>query len=218
MGPVPATPRQSCHGAGAPVQPLPMDTMARCLVLVANARRARCFLRLGADPDLRELASFVQTQTRRMGRPGAGGAAGGGDGVAGHDGIPSGRPPALRTSERRRFAGELAAYVLGVAKHQVCDSVVLIASGPMLGDLRTGLRGPARRLLRALVSGDLTRLQEREISARIDSALALPDRVRQTGRPGVRVVASRHHGYIHARDQGVGLSAGSLPALQASTW
>jgi len=151
--------------------------MTKSLVLVANARRARCFERDGAGSDLAELVSFVHPQERHAGRAAAGdvsGDAGKGHGRTAHSGTQFEPRTSVRMAERQEFARELAKYVNDAVAGRKCDSLVLIATGPMLGELRSCLGNAARKVLKASFPSDLTRLQGRKLSARIDSALGLP--------------------------------------------
>jgi protein required for attachment to host cells len=151
--------------------------MAKSLILVANARRARCFERDGPGSEPTELFAFVYPQARHSGRPAAGdvsGDAGKGHGRTAHGGTQFEPHTPVRTVERRMFARELAKYVNEAMAGRQCDSLTLIASAPMLGELRSSLGAPARKILKASLTGDLTRLQGRELGARIDRASALP--------------------------------------------
>ena len=152
--------------------------MVKSLILVANARRARFFERDGAGSDLTELATFVHPQARHSGRPAAGdasGDAGKGHGRTAHSGTQFEPRTSVRMAERREFARILAKYLNDAVAGRKCDSVALIASGPLLGELRASLGAAARKMLKVSVPSDLTRLQGRELTARVDSAMALPD-------------------------------------------
>ena len=149
--------------------------MKKSWILVADARRARCFERAGASPVLTELADFVHAQERHAGRPAKGdvsGDAGKGHGRTAHSGTQFEPRTDVRTLERHSFARELAQYINeGVEQHR-CDSVVLIASAPMLGELRLALSHATEKILADSVARDLTHYQGAELFERIDAALA----------------------------------------------
>lgn len=77
--------------------------------------------------------------------------------------------------ERGIFARQLADYLnIGVAE-RLCSGLVLIASSPMLGELRPLLSGEASKVLRSCVTSDLTRYTGDDLKERVDHALRLPD-------------------------------------------
>jgi protein required for attachment to host cells len=148
--------------------------MNKTWILVSDARRARCFERSGPHSALTELECFVHAQQRHAGAPASGdvsGDAGKGHGRTGHAGTQFEPKTASRTVERREFARQLAKYInQGVAEHR-CASLVLIATGPMLGELRPCLSHDAEKALKTCVVSDLTRYQGEQLRERIDDAL-----------------------------------------------
>jgi len=151
--------------------------MEKTWILVSDARRARCFERSGSHAALSELQCFVYAQERHAGAPPSGdvsGDAGKGHGRTGHAGTQFEPRTQSRTLERREFARQLAQYInQGVAKRQ-CASLVLIATGPMLGELRPCLSHDAEKILKTCVASDLTRYQGEALRERIDDALKIP--------------------------------------------
>ncbi len=143
-------------------------------VLVADAHRARCFERNASDHSLTELASFVYPQDRHAGAPPGGdasGDAGKGHGRTGHGGTQFEPRTELRAAERHEFARQMAKHINDGVAAQACTSLALIASGPMLGEIRPMLSHGAEKILKHCVASDLTRYQGPELRARIDEAL-----------------------------------------------
>jgi len=152
--------------------------MNKTWILVADAHRARCFERDGPASSPVELASFVYPQDRLPhGQPVAqlSADAGKGHGRTGHSGTQFEPRTDLHNKERAGFASELTHFLnKGVAEHR-CTGLVLLASGPMLGQLKPGLSAAASALLHRAVPIDLTHYQGPELQQRIDQALQLPD-------------------------------------------
>ncbi|MEY4266295.1 MAG: hypothetical protein RIS90_830 [Pseudomonadota bacterium] len=152
--------------------------MEKTWILVADAHRARCLERDGPSSAPVELASFVYPQDRiPHGRPVTelSANAGKGHGRTAHSGTQFEPHTELHSKERADFASELAAYLNQGVAAQRCTSLVLIASSPMLGELKPGLSPAASALLRRCVAKDLTHYQGPELHQRIAQALALPD-------------------------------------------
>lgn len=152
--------------------------MDKTWILVANARRARCFERHAGDLSLTELADFIGPQTTLASVASGGdltGAAGKGHGRTGHAGTQFEPHTEAHAKDRHSFALQLADYLnRGVAERQ-CKALVLIASSVMLGELKPCLSHAAEQLLRRCVTSDLTRYQNAELKERINRALQLPD-------------------------------------------
>jgi protein required for attachment to host cells len=143
-------------------------------VLIADAHRARCLERIDTDRSLTELAAFVYPQSRHSGAPPAGdvsGDAGKGHGRTGHSGTQFEPHTDLRTKERREFARLLAKHVNGGVAAHACTALALIATGPMLGEIRPMLSHGAEQLLGHCVAADLTAYQGPELRARVDAAM-----------------------------------------------
>lgn len=152
--------------------------MEKTWILVANARRARCFERQAPDFTLTELADFVYPPSNITIEASAGdrtGAAGKGHGRTGHAGTQFEPHTDSNAKERGSFARQLAKHLNEGVAGQSCTGLVLIASSPMLGELKPCLSHAAGKVLRNCVAADLTRYQGAELKQRIDHALRLPD-------------------------------------------
>lgn len=151
--------------------------MEKTWVLIANAARAKCFERHGPDHSLTELIDFVHPHVPPSEKTGKGnltGAAGKGHGRTAHAGTQFEPHTEVHAKERAIFSRQIADYINdGVAK-QRCTSLVLIATGPMLGELRSRLNGVSEKLVRTSVVSDLTSYVGPELKRRVDSALQLP--------------------------------------------
>lgn len=152
--------------------------MEKTWILVANAERARCFERHATDHSLTELSDFVHAHPSLEGRAGGGdltGAAGKGHGRTGHAGTQFEPHTEAHAKERASFARQLADYLNeGVAAHK-CHAIVLVATSPMLGELRPRLSSAAYKAVTRCITSDLTLYQGPELKQRIDDALLLPD-------------------------------------------
>ncbi len=152
--------------------------MEKTWVLIANAERARCFERHAADHSLTELADFVHPHKNMVSEDSGDdptGAAGKGHGRTGHAGTQFEPHTEAHAKERGIFARQLADYINEGVAEQRCNGLVLIASSPMLGELRPCLSNAADTVLRSCVSSDLTRYQGVELKERVNHALQLPD-------------------------------------------
>lgn len=152
--------------------------MQKTWILIANAERARCFERHPTDHSLTELADFVHPHTSLAGEAGGGdltGAAGKGHGRTGHAGTQFEPRTDAHTKERGSFARQLADYLNEGVAAQRCNALVLIATSPMLGELRPCLSSGAEKLVHSSVASDLTRYHGPELKQRVDDALRLPD-------------------------------------------
>ena len=152
--------------------------MEKTWILIADARRARCFERHALDHSLTELADFVHPHKNMVSAASADdptGAAGKGHGRTGHAGTQFEPHTETHAKERGIFARQLADYLnTGVEEHR-CNALVLIASSPMLGELRPLLSSAAEKAVQSSITSDLTRYQGPELKERIDHALQLPD-------------------------------------------
>ncbi len=143
-------------------------------VLVANAGRARCFERDAASHALSELRDFVHPHASLGGAAQGGaltGAAAKGHGRTGHAGTQFEPHVTAQAKERDSFARQLVDYLNEAVALKRCSGLVLIASAPMLGELRPGLSSAAQKVLQRAVAGDLTRYQGAELQQRVDAAL-----------------------------------------------
>jgi protein required for attachment to host cells len=152
--------------------------MEKTWILVADAHRARCFERNGRHEAPTELADFVYPQDRiphGQTDPALRASAGKGHGRSAHSGTQFEPKTDLHGKERASFAHELTQYLNRGVAEQRCKALVLIASSPMLGQLKPGLSPAASQLLHRCVAADLTHYQGPELARRIDQALSLPD-------------------------------------------
>lgn len=152
--------------------------MEKTWILVANAERARCFERHGADHSLTELNDFVHPQASLEGRAAGGdltGEAGKGHGRTGHAGTQFEPHTEAHAKERASFARQLASCLNEGIAGQRCHAIVLVATSPMLGEIRPCLSPAAAKAVKRCVASDLTRYQGPDLKQRIDDALALPD-------------------------------------------
>jgi len=152
--------------------------MEKTWVLITDAEHARCFERDATDHSLTELTDFVHPHASLAGKAGGGdmtGAAGKGHGRTGHAGTQFEPHTETHAKERAAFARQLAQYIdEGVAARR-CDALVLIATSPMLGELRSCLSSASEKVVRSSIASDLTHYQGPELKKRVDDALRLPD-------------------------------------------
>jgi protein required for attachment to host cells len=127
--------------------------MTRTWVLIADSHRGRLFERQARGHALLELADFVYPNDR----------------ATGHAGTQFEPHTDLRAKDRRLFSQLLAAHLNDGVASQQYSALVLIAPGPMLGDLR--LNVSAGNALRYSVDGDLTHFEGTELQQRVDQAL-----------------------------------------------
>lgn len=151
--------------------------MTKTWILVANAHRARCFERDAANAPLNELADFVYPHVRLGGEAPEGdisGDAGKGHGRTGHAGTQFEPKTEVSAKELNSFARQLAEFLnKGVAARR-CDAVALIASSPMLGELKPFLSPAADKILHRSIASDLTHYQGAELKHRVNDALSPP--------------------------------------------
>lgn len=139
-------------------------------LLVANGSRARCFERDSENNALREIADFVHPEGRlrrqalESDRPGHAL-----KGAASTQFEPRTDPHA---KELARFADELVAQLDEAALSHRFKRLALIASNPLLGELRSRLGAAARERLDASVALDLTAYADGELEHRVAQALA----------------------------------------------
>lgn len=151
--------------------------MEKTWILIANAARARCFERNATDHSLTELVDFVHPHASLTGKASGGdltGAAGKGHGRTGHAGTQFEPHTEAHAKERSSFARQLADYLNEGVAGQRCNALVLIATSPMLGELRPCLSKAADHLVQSSVASDLTRYQGPELTKRVNDALRLP--------------------------------------------
>ncbi|MDP2368097.1 host attachment protein [Rhodoferax sp.] len=148
--------------------------MEKTWILVANAHRARCFETDGHGDALKELADFIfPHDSSGHEAQAAGGVAdvGKGHGRTGHAGTQFEPHVDANAKERHGFARQLAEFLnTGVATRR-CERVAMIATPPMLGELKQCLSQAASKALADCVASDLTLYQGAELKRRIHEAL-----------------------------------------------
>lgn len=148
--------------------------MDRHWIMLANASRARiCRFDKGAS-GLTELADFVHPQSRQKGVELATDRVGHVEKDLGSTARGSSQW-APRTDPRDKaqegFARELATHMDHAVADQRCQSWVLLASNPFLGELKAHLGKAATAALRASVPMDLTALQGPALRQRLEQVL-----------------------------------------------
>ena len=148
--------------------------MTKIWVLISDAVRARCFERDARGHALSELADFVHPLTSLQGTASGGdltGEAGKGHGRTGHAGTQFEPHTEVHAKERANFAFELASYINKGVAEQRCHALVLIATGPMLGELRSHLSHESEKMVLASITSDLTHYTGHELEKRVSDAL-----------------------------------------------
>jgi protein required for attachment to host cells len=151
--------------------------MEKNWILIANGERARCFERQGPNHSLTELSDFVHPHASLSGLAGGGyltGAAGKGHGRTGHAGTQFEPRTEAHDKALGSFARQLADYLNDAVATQRCSKLVLIASSPMLGELKPFLSQAAHNALTRSVASDLTQFTGPELKKHVDRALELP--------------------------------------------
>ena len=152
--------------------------METTYVLIADAHRARCFARSATNQPLVEQADFIYPRSNLASVAGGSdltGAAGKGHGRTGHAGTQFEPHTETPDKQRRVFAQQLAEYLnAAVAEHR-CQHLALIATSPMLGDIKPLLNAVAAKAVRRTIAKDLTHFTGPELSERVTQALELPD-------------------------------------------
>jgi protein required for attachment to host cells len=146
-------------------------------ILISDAHRARCFARDPASQSLTELADFIyphQTVAEVASGGDLTGAAGKGHGRTGHAGTQFEPQTDEHAKARASFAHQLAHFLNQSVEAHECQSLVLLASSPMLGDIRPVLSHAAEKALKRCVAIDLTHFSGHELQERVTRALALP--------------------------------------------
>ncbi|MDP3651869.1 MAG: host attachment protein [Rhodoferax sp.] len=152
--------------------------METTYVLIADAHRARCYERQLPGHVLVEVADFVFPQTRSSAETDAGdwtGPADKGHGRTAHAGTQFEPRTEVPDKERANFAQQLATYLNAAVAEQRCHALALIATSPMLGDLKPLLAPAASKALRRTVAKDLTHYTGPELYERVSRALEWPD-------------------------------------------
>jgi len=143
-------------------------------IVLANASRARILDREPGDGRLKELADLVHPQSREKAseltsdREGHAQKAHGDAGHAGTAFEPRTEP---RQKEHAVFALEVSRYLEDAVTHGRCLALVLIASDPFLGELKSHLGHAATRVLNATIPRDLTSFAGNDLARRVTEAL-----------------------------------------------
>ena len=145
--------------------------MTRTWVLIADSHRGRLFERQERGHALVELADFVYPNDSALGGGHQESSLSKGHGATGHAGTQFEPQTSPQAKDRRMFSQLLAAHLNEGVASQQCGALVLIAPGPMLGDLRPRLSVSAGNALRHTVATDMTHFDGRELQHRVDQAL-----------------------------------------------
>lgn len=143
-------------------------------IVLANASRARILSRDPSGGLLEELADFVHPQSREKGsdltsdRPGHAQKA---HGDAGHAATAFQAAVDPRQKEHAVFAAEVSHHLEQAVAQGRCQDLVLMASDPFLGELKSHLSEGARRIVRATVPRDLTTFSGPDLVQRVTEAL-----------------------------------------------
>lgn len=144
-------------------------------IVLANAARARILGRDPIDGALAELADFIHPQSRQKAselasdRPGHAQKAHGDPGQAS-----TGFEPRtdLRRKEHEEFARQVAQHLDDAVAQRRCTSLVLIASNPFLGELKSHLGSGAQKAIVLAAPIDLTSLAAPELTRRVSEVIA----------------------------------------------
>jgi protein required for attachment to host cells len=143
--------------------------MKKTWILIADAHRARCFERHVSDHSLHELADFVHPKTNLVS------AADKGHGRTGHAGTQFEPQTEVNAKERNHYARQLADYLNEAVAGQRCTELVVIATSPMMGEIKHYLSQAAENVLKRCITSDLTHYTGPELKKRVDHALELPN-------------------------------------------
>ncbi|MFN9747684.1 MAG: host attachment protein [Burkholderiales bacterium] len=139
-------------------------------VLIANSARARSFVRDEENHAMREICSFVHTESRQKGLALQTDRAGK---IRKSEGASSQFSPVSdpHRKEHTQFARELAQYLEEAALAHRFSEVSLIASKAFLGELRLQLGPATRQLLHCCIASDLTAYESSDLERRVTQAL-----------------------------------------------
>lgn len=134
-------------------------------VVVANAARARVLEAVDSGGPYAHVADLVHPQSRQkgvdLGDDRAGRVTGAGHGLGSAKYVPR---TDVREREHERFAQEVAAVINeGVAAGR-CAGLVLVASSPFLGELKSHLGAQADKLVLRTLASDYTNLSDAELA------------------------------------------------------
>lgn len=139
--------------------------------VVANAARARVLEETEHAGVYAHVADLVHPASRmkgvQLGRDRAGHVEGTGHGL-GSAAYEHRTDP--REREHQRFAAELARMLDDAVAAGRCAGIVLVASNPFLGEVKTHLGAQAGKALLRTVAADYTALDEKELARRLGGA------------------------------------------------
>lgn len=149
--------------------------MEKSWIVLANSARARILERDPTDGALAELTDFIHPQSRQKtgeltsDRPGHAQKAHGDPGHAS-----TGFEPRtdLHRKELAEFARQVAHHLDDAVTMHRCTSLVVIASNPFLGELRSHLGPIAQKALALTVPIDLTSVATPDLARRVSEVLA----------------------------------------------
>jgi len=140
-------------------------------IVVANSSRARLFESRGAGEGIVLVRDFEHPQSRAKGADLA-------SDRPGHTATDQGRRTALdpdtapKRVAQQQFARELAHTLEQGRVENRYSAVVLVASAPFLGVLRSEMPQSASAMVREAIDKDYTALTERELAAQLSVSLA----------------------------------------------
>jgi protein required for attachment to host cells len=148
--------------------------MKKTWIVLANASRARIFDRDAVGGKLEELTDLVHLQSREKGsdlttdRPGHAQKA---HGDPGHAGTAFQAHSDPRQKEHAAFAAQVSHSLEDAVTQGRCPGLVLIASDPFLGELKSHLGDAATRVLSATIPRDLSSFAGADLERRVSEAL-----------------------------------------------
>ena len=167
-----ALPRVNCSTGAAPAgcgpTPRQRTAMKKNWLVVANASRARVLEKQGTEGPLLHVADLVHPESRQKGselgddRPGRVDRIGSGLNSSAY-------PPHTdpRHREHERFAREVAKLLSDGVAADRCGGLLLVASNPFLGELKSHLSDQATKAIVRTVPSDYTLLRDSELEERL---------------------------------------------------
>lgn len=141
-------------------------------IVVANGARARILeepdMGVGVPPRYVHVVDLVHPESRQKGSELAsdapGRVTGSGHGLGSGKFVPRTDP---REKERDRFALDVARWLDDGVADGRCAGIVLVASNPLLGELKSHLGHQARKAVLRTLAADYTSLGDAELAARL---------------------------------------------------
>lgn len=137
-------------------------------IVIANASRARCFARPAKHADMELIDEFEHPESRARDAELASTGLGHGPGALAF--TPRTDP---KQKEQLRFAEELAQHLNGAVAKQSCSQIILVASNPFLGEIKSRLSDKTTQAVSSTVASDLTAFKGKQLRERLDAALGL---------------------------------------------